>query len=203
MTGTPLSPPAYTGEEKAGCLTLNELLLVLALVTDAFIACFAYGAQGIRIPWPSALLVGGVGTGVLLLSMTVSAQLGRFLPQKLCTAISFGVIFSLGFLSVFQNAVKSALAKRTDAAKRLRFRWAGISFAVTVYLDETKADGIGLGSGLSPHRLSLLCGLSLILHPAAVLLGRRIGQKTAGKLPEGFSSLGGVLLIILAFLRLF
>ena len=63
--------------------------------------------------------------------------------------------------------------------------------------------GIGLGSGLSPHRLSLLCGLSLILHPAAVLLGRRIGQKTAGKLPEGFSSLGGVLLIILAFLRLF
>ena len=227
MTGTPLSPPAYTGEEKAGCLTLNELLLVLALVTDAFIACFAYGAQGIRIPWPSALLVGGVGTGVLLLSMTVSAQLGRFLPQKLCTAISFGVIFSLGFLSVFQNAVKSALAKRTDAAKRLRFRWAGISFAVTVYLDETKADadhskvlsprealllgavlsldsfGIGLGSGLSPHRLSLLCGLSLILHPAAVLLGRRIGQKTAGKLPEGVSSLGGVLLIILAFLRLF
>ena len=138
MTGTPLSPPAYTGEEKAGCLTLNELLLVLALVTDAFIACFAYGAQGIRMPW--ALLVGGVGTGVLLLSMTVSAQLGRFLPQKLCTAISFGVIFSLGFLSVFQNAVKSALAKRTDAAKRLRFRWAGISFAVTVYLDETKAD---------------------------------------------------------------
>ncbi len=204
----------------------DEILLVLALVIDAFIACFAYGTEGIRIPWPSALLIGGVGTGILMLSMTISAQFQHFLPPSLCSALSFAIIFGLGFLSVFQNAVKSALAKRTDAAKKLKFRWAGISFAVTVYLDETRADadhskvlslrealllgavlsldsfGIGFGSGFSSHHLLFLCALSLLLHPVAVMLGRRMGEKTAGKLPDGFSSLGGVLLIILAFIRL-
>ncbi len=204
----------------------DEILLVLALVIDAFIACFAYGTKGIRIPWPSALLIGGVGTGILILSMTISTQFQRFLPPGLCSALSFAIIFGLGFLSVFQNAVKSALAKRTDTAKNLKFRWAGISFAVTVYLDETQADadhskvlslrealllgtvlsldsfGIGFGSGFSSHHLLFLYVLSLFLHPAAVMLGRLLGEKTAGKLPDGFSSLGGVLLIILAFIRL-
>ena len=199
---------------------------MLALVIDAFIACFAYGTKGIQIPWPSALLIGGVGTGILILSMTISTQFQRFLPPNLCSALSFAIIFGLGFLSVFQNAVKSALAKRTDTAKNLNFRWAGISFAVTVYLDETQADadhskvlslrealllgtvlsldsfGIGFGSGFSSHHLLFLYVLSLFLHPAAVMLGRLLGEKTAGKLPDGFSSLGGVLLIILAFIRL-
>ncbi len=205
---------------------MEELLLVLALVIDAFIACFAYGTQRIQIPWLSAIVIGCMGTGILVLSMTLSAQLAQFLPNGVCSTLSFIIVFGLGFCSVFQNAVKSALARCTDSARKLHFRWAGISFAITVYLDETRADadcsrtlspkeaavlglvlsldsfGIGFGSGLAPHRLGLLCILSLLLHPVAVLLGRFLGGKAAGKLPEGFSSLGGVLLIILAFVRL-
>ena len=61
---------------------LQDTLLVLALITDAFLACFAYGAEKIRIPVKSALLMGGIGTGVLLVSMLLSAPFRQLLPEK-------------------------------------------------------------------------------------------------------------------------
>ena len=60
----------------------QDTLLVLALITDAFLACFAYGAERIRIPIKSALLMGGIGTGVLLFSMLLSAPFRQILPEK-------------------------------------------------------------------------------------------------------------------------
>ena len=62
--------------------------------------------------------------------------------------------------------------------------------------------GAGFGCGLSDHDLPLLCGLSLLMHLAVILLGQRFGKKTAGKLPKPLLNLNGVLLILLAFFQL-
>ena len=48
---------------------LQDGILVLALVMDAFLACFAYGVEEIEILLGSRCLMGAIGTGVLLLSM--------------------------------------------------------------------------------------------------------------------------------------
>ena len=199
---------------------MQEFLLVLIVVIDAFFVSFSYGSQGIRIPWSSALLISGVSTVFLVLS-----SLGQ-LSREVAVWLSFGILFLLGCLELFQNGLKAALRKRADAVRQLSFRWSGIAFAVTVYLDETKADadcsknlspkealllgvilsldalGAGFGCGLSDHDLPLLCGLSLLMHLAVILLGQRFGKKTAGKLPKPLLNLNGVLLILLAFFQL-
>lgn len=198
---------------------------MLALVTDAFLACFAYGTAKIRIPFSSACLMGGIGTGVLLFSMLLSVPFQQILPEKFCTVAGSVLLFGIGLLSVFQNSLKAFLAKKQDAKKKLRFQWAGISFAITVYLDETKADadhskvlslkeaamlglilsldsfGIGFSSGFLEHHYLYLTVFSLILHPAAILLAYRLGRKAVGKLPDSCSVIGGVLLMGLALAR--
>lgn len=206
---------------------MQEFLLVLIVVIDAFFVSFSYGSQGIRIPWSSALLISGVSTVFLVLSSLGAAWVGGQLSREVAVWLSFGILFLLGCLELFQNGLKAALRKRTDAVRQLSFRWSGIAFAVTVYLDETKADadcsknlspkealllgvilsldalGAGFGCGLSDHDLPLLCGLSLLMHLAVILLGQRFGKKTAGKLPKPLLNLNGVLLILLAFFQLF
>ena len=126
-----------------------------------------------------------------------------------------------------QNSLKAFLSSKQDARKKLRFKWAGISFALTVYLDETQADadrsktlsvketavlglvlsldslGIGFGSGFTEHHYLYLTLLSLLLHPAAILLSYRLGRKAAGKLPGACSVLGGVMLMGIALARFF
>ena len=205
---------------------LQDSLLVLALVTDAFVACFAYGTEGIRIPPASACLMGGIGTGPLLASMLLALPLRTVLPEAFCSAAGGVLLFGIGLVAVFQSSLKAFLAKKRNARQRMKFRWAGISFAITVYLDETQADadhskrlslreaatlgfvlsldsfGIGFGSGLGQHHYLFLVLLSLLLHPAAILLAHRLGERAAGKLPEGCSVLGGVVLMALALSKL-
>ena len=206
---------------------LQDTLLVLALITDAFLACFAYGAEKVRIPVKSALLMGGIGTGVLLVSMLLSAPFRQLLPEKACQTAGSVLLLLIGLLSVCQNSLKAFLSSKQDARKKLRFKWAGISFALTVYLDETQADadrsktlsvkeaavlglvlsldslGIGFGSGFTEHHYLYLTLLSLLLHPAAILLSYRLGRKAAGKLPGACSVLGGVMLMGIALARFF
>lgn len=204
-----------------------DLLLVLALVTDAFLACFAYGTEKIRIPFRSALLIGGIGTGVLLLSLFAAAPFQYILPQNLCSIIGACLIFLIGLLSSCQNLLKTILRKKANACQQLGFRWSGISFALTVYLDETKADadcsktlslreaatlgavlsldsfGIGFGSGFLEHDFLFLVFSSLFLHIAAILLACYLGRRAAGKLPDCCSVFGGILLMGLSLLRFF
>lgn len=207
-------------------LLFQEFLLVLALIPDAFAACFAYGTEGIRIPVRSALLIGGIGTGVLLLSMLAAAPFKQLLPPAACGMVGNGLLLLIGLLSVFQNSLKAFLSKKSGGGKSLHFRWADISFAVTVYLDETKADadrsktlslreaamlglvlsldsfGAGFGSGFTVSHPLLLAVFSLLLHPAVILLAQFCGRKTAGKLPRICSAAGGFLLIGLAVTRM-
>ena len=173
---------------------LQDGILVLALVVDAFLACFAYGVEEIEIPLGSACLMGAIGTGVLILSMLVTAPLRQVLPPRLTTVAGSAILFGIGLLSAFQNSLKAFLSKKRNARGRMRFHWAGISFAITVYLDETQADAdhskrlslreaamlgcvlsldslaIGFGSGLGQHNYLFLGLFSLFLHPVAILL---------------------------------
>ncbi|MGI5893493.1 MAG: sporulation protein [Candidatus Merdivicinus sp.] len=201
---------------------ISDFFLVLALVTDAFIACFAYGTEKIRIPFGSALLISGIGTGILLLSMLAATPFQNILSPHICSLIGNLLLFLIGLLSSLQNFLKSTLRKKTNARKQLDFHWSGISFALTVYLNETEADfdrsktlslreaatlgavlsldsfGIGFGSGFLQHHYIFLIGCSLLLHTSAILLACFLGQRTAGKLPGFCTACGGILLMILA-----
>ncbi len=204
---------------------LEDFFLVLALVVDAFAACFACGTEHIRISRKAAWVISAVGTGIFLLAMLAAVPLREILPQKFCTHIGNGLLLLIGLLSVFQHSLKMLLRRKKNSRRGLHFRWAGISFAVTIYLDETQADadrsknlslreafmlgtvlsldsfGIGFSSGFLQHHYIFIALSSLLLHDLAIRFACLCGKYAAGKLPAGCSSVGGIILILLALTR--
>lgn len=205
---------------------MANILLVLAVVLDGFTACFAYGVNRIKIPLLSAVLISLMGTGMLMLSLGAADWVGNYLPIHTCKAISFSVLFLIGLCNLFQNSVKAVLQKARDNSKKMSFRWSGISFMLSICLDETKADAdcskvlsskealalgtalsidslaTGFGSGLMGQNYLLILLLSLSLHMAAILLGHFLGEKVSKGKHLQLEWLGGVILILLAIFRL-
>ena len=208
---------------------LVSVLLVLAVVLDGFTACFAYGVNRIKIPLLSAVLISLMGTGMLMLSLGAADWVGGSIPPHVCKVLSFSVLFLIGLCTLFQNSVKAILQKASDNSKKMSFRWSGISFMLSVCLDETKADAdcskvlsakealalgaalsidslaTGFGSGLIGQNYLLILALALTMHMTAILLGHFLGEKVskgAGAKHLQLEWLGGVILMVLAFIRL-
>lgn len=205
-----------------------SILLVLAVVLDGFTACFAYGVNRIKIPLLSAVLISLMGTGMLMLSLGAADWIGSYLSPRVCKAISFSVLFLVGLCNLFQNSVKAVLQKAADNTKKMSFRWSGLSFMLSICLDETKADAdcskvlsakealalgtalsidslaTGFGSGLVGQNYLMIAILALSMHMAAISLGHLLGKKVGAKVKAlQLDWLGGVMIMALAFLRLF
>lgn len=117
----------------------EDMLLVLAMSTDAFFAALSYSTGKIKIPAVSAFVISIISSAVLTASMLISAAAGAFIPESFCRtagAVLLGVIGITGFC---QNGLKSILRKHKGNGK-VSFSCFNIGFVISVYLDETKAD---------------------------------------------------------------
>lgn len=209
---------------RGGGYMFQSFLLVVALSIDSFLASLAYGAEKIRIPLRSALLISFIGIVFLGISLYTATFIQMFIPDYVCKWISFAIFFMIGISSIFQGTIKSFLRKSKQ--KQLTFCYSGISFVLDVYLDETKADvdhskslslkeALYLAIALSID--SLVSGFALgisIIHPLPVLLisfligitavlsGSFLGGK-AGKMSHlDLSWLSGILFLFLACSRI-
>ena len=206
-----------------------SILLVLAVVLDGFAACFAYGVNKIKIPLLSAVLLSLMGTGMLLFSLAAADWFGNYIPRHICKILSFSMLFCIGLCNLFQNSVKAVLQKAGNHSKKMSFRWSGLSFMLSVCLDETKADAdcskilsvrealtlgtalsidsltIGFGSGLVGQNYPFILVLALGMHMTAILLGHFLGEKVSQRAKDDHLSLewlGSAILMVLAFIRL-
>ena len=194
----------------------EDMLLILAMSTDAFFAALSYSAGKIRIPAVSALIICAVSTIVLTLSAGLSSVLGS------SGAVRLGFIGIIGF---FQNGLKSIL-RRHQGKGKLSFCCFDIDFVISVYLDETQADSDmskvlspreslalaaalsvdsvsgGFGAGLSGIHIIRLCILSFVFGIIAVSAGVRLGDGLKN-CKKDFSWISGAFLIVLAFYKLF
>lgn len=202
---------------------IQDIMLVLAVSTDAFIAAFSFGAGKIRIPPLSAFVISLICTAILTGSVLFSTIIGDAIPEKFCRAAGAGILTVMGTVSLFQNMLKSALRRR-QGESGFRFRCFSIDFVICVYLDETKADSdcsknlsakeavtlalalsadslaSGFGAGLGDVNIIRIAAAALVTGLTAIALGSFIGQKISCKKPE-LSWLSGVILIILGLLR--
>ena len=200
----------------------EDMLLVLAMSTDAFFAALSYSTGKIKIPAVSAFVISIISSAVLTASMLISAAAGAFIPESFCRtagAVLLGVIGITGFC---QNGLKSILRKHKGNGK-VSFSCFNIGFVISVYLDETKADGSkilspkeavalalalsvdsvsgGLGAGLSGANILRVCLLSFIFGLMAVAAGGKLGEGLSKKGPD-LSWVSGVFLIVLAAYKL-
>ena len=206
---------------------LEVLLLVTALSIDAFLASFVYGSNRIQIPLTSVVTISGICSAVLALSLAAGGWISHYLPAKVTNSLCFAILLGLGFTKLFDCSVKAWISRHQDMKKFIQFHVFSISCILQIYVNPTQADrdasrclspgeaaslaialsldglGAGFGAGLAniPYLAAIL--LSLAATVLAVVSGSLLGRKAAEKIQKDLSWLGGIFLIILAFLKFF
>ena len=204
----------------------QSVLLVSALCMDSFVASLSYGTSKIKIPFSSAIIISSVGTIFLAVSLYLAKFISGILSVQTCKAISVTVLLILGITTLFNNLIKQKL-KANEGKQRVKFKYSGIKFVISIYLDETVCDmdnsktlsakealflglalsidslvtGFSAGLGIT-NRIAtiLLCfGLGLCV----VIIGCKIGRKIVSKKDVELSWVSGLVLIGLAVTKLF
>lgn len=202
---------------------IQDILLVLAVSIDAFLAAFSLGSERIRIPPLSAAVISLICTAVLSCSVFFSSVIGSALPEKYCLAVGGAILIIMGTVSLFQNMLKNALKKRQGEGG-ISFKFFSFDFVVRVYLDETQADSdrskllsareavtlafvlspdslaSGLGAGLGGAGIIRIAAVSAVFGLLAVWLGSVLGRRISSRKPV-ISWLSGVTLIILGVFK--
>src|SRR5699024_6737549 len=185
----------------------------------------AYGTNGIRIPFESIIIIDLVCAFFLSISLFLGNFLGKILPQNITIIISFLILISIGIYYLFESFIKNYLKKKKNKNK-LKLKLFNISFIIEIYIDETKADidnsktlnskealylalalsldsvAIGFGSGLININFIYIIFLSLIMDLIAIWSGLLLGRIFVEKSKLDLSWLAGVILIVLAILKL-
>lgn len=205
---------------------METILLVLILSLDSFLTSIAYGSNKIKIPFSSITIINIVCSFFLSMSLLLGSQIRRLLPGNIAIIISFVLLLLMGLYYLFEGLIKSHVEKRTTK-REIKLKLFNIWIIIDIYLDETKADfnkskkldsieaialattlsidslAIGFGSSLANvNGIYILC-LSFLFGILSVWSGQLIGRKLVENTKFNLSWLAGVILIILAFLKLF
>lgn len=204
---------------------LESLLLVSSLCIDSFVASVAYGTSKIRIPPLSMIIINLVCTLTLACSLFIGSIFKSLLPNNVPMFLGFSLLMLLGIYRLFEYIFKSYIAKCSKSDKPLTFKLFDFQFILQVYADEIKADfdkskclnvkesvylalalsldslAVGFGSSLCSINYIQVLILCFVIGIFCVSLGVFLGRKFAQKLHFELSWLSGVLLIILAILR--
>ncbi|MBB6713778.1 sporulation membrane protein YtaF [Clostridium gasigenes] len=203
-----------------------SLLLVLSISLDSFVASIAYGTNKIKIPLKSALIIDIVSALVLGFSLAIGSIIKDFIPGNIAVIFSFTILLWLGIYRLFECIFKGYILKRSNSHKPLTFKLFDFKFVMEVYADEIKADfdnsktlspkeafylslalsldslAVGFGSSLITINLIQVIFFCLITGIISILLGVFIGRKFVEKVNFNLSWFSGVLLIVLAFMRI-
>lgn len=204
---------------------IESFLLVSALSMDAFIASFAYGTNKIKIPFKSVTTINVVCSSILAMGLLLGNMIRSYIPEGLTSWICFTVLFILGITKVFDSYLKSWLKKGVSNTKDISFKFLDFRFFLKVCSDSTEADKDrskvlspmeaislsialsldGLVAGFSVALLEAnffeIVGFSLVTDVLAVMLGCFLGNKVAEKININISWISGLVLIILAFIK--
>ncbi len=206
---------------------LEILLLVLSVSIDSFLASISYGSSKIKIPLTSALIIDIISSSMLGFSLLVGSFLQDFIPTNIAKLFSFVILFILGLYRLFEGLLKSYIKNKSKDSSLLKFKLFDFNFVLQVYADEIKADfdkskvlsykeavylsvalsldslAVGFGSSLIVINYIQVFIISIILGLAVILLGAHIGKRLVESINLNLAWLSGMMLIILAFLRVF
>jgi len=207
-------------------IMLEALIIAATLSADAFAASFAYGSSKIKIPMSSVQVINFICTGTLGLSLLIGTFVKQYIPSSITIAICFTILFISGLIKLLDSIIKSFIKKHSNFNKKIKFSMFDIKFIIRLYANPEDADvdlsktlspleavplaialsldglAVGFGAALGNANLLATCLFSLITNTAAVILGCYIGNRIAQKAQFDLSWLSGVVLIILAFLKL-
>lgn len=206
---------------------LQAAAIAMAMSIDAFAASFAYGSNQIKIPMRSIQIINLICSGITGLSLLVGSILQRYIPSWLTIGISFTILLVLGLTKLLDSVTKTIIRKHNHLTKEVHFSLFNFRFILNLYADPEKADidssktlgpaeaaslavalsldgvAVGLGAALAGISAWAIFLSSLVTDMVCLILGSFIGGRIARKTPVNLSWLGGVILIIMAVVKLF
>ena len=206
-------------------LVLDAFLLTLAISMDVFAACFGYGLSKIKLPFRSVLLMTIVNTLVLGLSILLGVLLGGAISAEFAKWLSFSLMLAVGIFKFFSELFKIWLLKRSE--KPVKMKIFHFRLILNVIADSNNADidknkvitigealgvgfvlsldqiGVGLSYGMSNSLWYVLLIFDFLMVLGASLLGTGLGKKMSSHIKTNLSWLSGLILIILAVVKLF
>ncbi len=211
---------------------LGVLLLAVSLSMDALGIGVSYGLRGIRTPWPAKIVLCITSMLVMSAAVALGSGILLFLSEEAARWIGAGMLVLLGIFIVIQGLSSKGKKERPRKEKRETvWNIALKSFGVTIkiirnpascdfdgssHIDVFEAvylgaalsvDSFGAGvssavSGMHSAAVPLTAGaVQLLFLCAGLFLGRRL-KRLAKADSRVFVVLSGVLLIVLALLRL-
>ena len=208
----------------------HVLLLVTALSIDAFAAGFAYGVDRIRIPIMSMGIIGGLSAGSLLVSLLAGRGILAGISPDYAHLISCMLLLIVGLIKLFDGTIKCLIRRRTLQERQLTFHVFDLRFLLTIYADPDKADadrggllsareacslgialsidsmaagiGAGIAAGSVAATVIVPVLLAFVMGMSAIGLGVFLGNHIADRYSLDFSWVGGLLLILLAVLKM-
>jgi len=200
----------------------KELILSLIVSVDTYLAAAALCNSAISIPLRSAMLINAVSAAVLGISIKISSLLGNILPAYLFHKCGAALLTAIGLLTIFKSLVRS-ITRKLSQNGGISLKTGKGSLVVRLYLDDTAADidnskmlsppeafalalassldsaATGLGSGSSGIEPMTVTAAAFICGCAALFFGSLTGRYIS-KLDHDLSWIGGVLLIVFAFI---
>lgn len=206
---------------------LESILLVLALSLDAFAASVSYGINKIKMPITSILLIDFICTLFLGISLLFGSLIRMVVANSILTIISFVILMLIGVYYLFEGIIQSKLRKSSDLNKQLKIKVFDLSFIIDIYVDKTKADfnyskdlsskeaiylaialsfdsiAVGFGSSIVAINYLQVMMFSMVFNIIAIWVGLFFGRKLSLKSKVDLSWLGGIILMVLAIMKLF
>ena len=204
---------------------LGSLILVFALCTDTFVASLAYGANQVHVSWGKVALLNGICSGCLGAALGMGSLIDAFIPENLTKVICFVCLFTLGLVKLLDYSIKRYINNHCTLNKNFHFSLSGLKIIINIYGDPMAADvdgSLSLGwketvflalamsidslvAGTMAAFLNLptgaTLGLSFVVGVCMMYAGLWLGGKVASKWKCDLSWISGVLLMILALMK--
>jgi len=205
---------------------VQSLILVLSLCIDTFVTSIVYSSNKIKIPVVSGLIIDTICSLFLAISLFFGYLIKDFIPINIASTISFLLLLILGVYRLFEAFFKNLIKKYYDKGSPLTFKIFEFKFILQIYADEIKADldeskilspkeafflamalsldslTVGFGCSLGTVNYLATVLLSFLVGALLLVLGGYVGKKISKNYNLNLSWLSGVLLIILAFIRI-
>ena len=205
---------------------VQSLILVLSLCIDTFVTSIVYSSNKIKIPVVSGLIIDTICSLFLAISLFFGYIIKDFIPINIASTISFLLLLILGVYRLFEAFFKNLIKRYYDKGSPLTFKIFDFKFILQIYADEIKADldeskilspkeafflavalsldtlTVGFGCSLGTVNYLATVLLSFLVGALLLVLGGYVGKKISKNYNLNLSCLSGVLLIILAFIRI-
>lgn len=180
-------------------MILEMLILVTALSVDSFAAGFAYGVSKTRIPMISVTITTLISSLMLIVSLLAGGFLQGLVPVSLTGIISFLILFILGLIKLFDRCGHTEADNANKDGDDLLSPSEAVSLGLALSIDSLAA---GIGAGVMAINIPAAFITSLILGAVSILSGRELGAVISGRFRSNFTWVSGVLLILLAIMKL-